>query len=131
MNLIEQEACKSVTNLMLELDKDEQENGKSLQGFFLQRILQKFLVLGAAISANVPDEKADQVWQEYQGAVDIAKVGYNCNVSGWSKLLHSILILYLESPDTFDMFDIKIREAAVSVLKTKQKHTEKKKVNND
>ena len=126
MNPIEREACVSVTDLMLKLNKDEQKNGKSMQGFFLQRILQRFLIFGGIISAEVPDESANQVWQEYHGAVNIAKAGYNCNYSGWTKLLYSIIFLYLISPDTFTMFDIKIREAAVSMLRTEQKE-----VNND
>ena len=131
MNPIEQEACESFTGLMLKLHKDEQKNGKSMQGFFLHLILQRLLVLGSTISTDVPKEKADQTWQEFQDIVSTTRVGYNCNSPGWTKLLYSIIFLYLESPNTFDMFNTKIREATVSVLGIKIKHTEKKEENNN
>jgi len=126
MNPIEREAAVSVTKLMLSLNEDEQKNGKSMHGFFLHIILRKLTILGGVISAKVPDEMTDQVWQEYQGVINITEMGFHCNSSGWTKLLYSIVLLYLESPDTFDMFDIKIREAAVSVLRTEQEHREEK-----
>jgi len=126
MSQIEQEVLVSVTDLILKLHKDEQKNGESVPGIFLHVILKRLTALGEIMSTKVPKEGADELWQEYQDVVNVVKTGYNCKSTGWSKLLPAIILLYLESPEIFRMFDNKIREAVSNVLKTKQKE-----VNND
>ena len=119
MNPIEREAFASVTDLVLKMKKDEHENGKSPQGVFLHVILGKLFALREIVSIEVPKEEANRVWLEYQDTVSVVESSYNCNSSGWSKLLLSIIFLYLEAPEIFRMFDDKIRKTAESVIREK------------
>ncbi len=117
MNLIEQEVQRSLADLMVVLHKEQRKESTSAKGTLLSITLQTLVRLGSALSAKGVEEGTEQAWQEYQDVVEVTKTGYTCNSLGWSKLLPSLILLYLESDETFKMFDTKIREAAVTVIR--------------
>ena len=117
MTKAEQDVQRSLVDLMLKLHKDEQKENISVQKAFLHVILPTLTKLGGYLSSLRLEEGAEETWQEYQDVIEIVKTGYSCKSLGWSKLLPSLIILYLENHETFRMFDTKICETSAIVLK--------------